>query len=106
MRLIYSTRSPATLLYATGLQRLATPGTGLDIDIACTREAPAGWAAPAGRLDAEQLFDLAGPPAAGQQCFICGPAGFVESTARLLADQGIAGRQIKTGRFGSSGGTP
>jgi hypothetical protein len=48
MRLIYSTRSPATLLYATGLQRLATPGTGLD----------------------------------------------------------IADRQIKTGRFGPSGGTP
>ena len=106
MRLIYSTRSPATLLYAAELQRLAAPGTGLDIDIVYTREAPAGWAGPVGRLDARRLLGLAGPPAAGQQCFICGPTGFVESAARLLVEQGIADRQIRTERFGPSGGTP
>jgi len=106
MRLIYSTRSPATLLYAAELQRLAGPGTGLNIDIAYTREAPAGWAGPVGRLDARRLLDLAGPPVAGQQCFICGPTGFVESAARLLVEQGLADRQIRTERFGPSGGTP
>jgi ferredoxin-NADP reductase len=106
MRLVYSTRSPATLLYADELQRLAAPGTGLDTDIVYTREAPAGWPGPVGRLDARQLLDLAGPPAAGQQCFICGPTGFVESAARLLTDQGIEDRQIRTERFGPSGGTP
>jgi ferredoxin-NADP reductase len=41
-----------------------------------------------------------------KQCFICGPTGFVESAARLLVDQGIADRQIRTERFGPSGGTP
>jgi ferredoxin-NADP reductase len=41
-----------------------------------------------------------------RRCFICGPTGFVESTARLLAEQGIADRQIRTGRSGPSGGTP
>jgi ferredoxin-NADP reductase len=106
MRLIYSTRSPATLLYAAELQRLAAPGSGLNIDIAYTREAPAGWAGPVGRLDARRLLDLAGPPAAGQQCFVCGPTGFVESAAHLLVGQGLADRQIRTERFGPSGGTP
>ena len=106
MQLIYSTRSPDTLLYAGELQRIAAPGTGPGIDIVYTREAPAGWPGPVGRLDARQLLDLAGPPPAGQQCFICGPTGFVESAARLLVDQGLADRQIKTERFGPSGGTP
>jgi ferredoxin-NADP reductase len=106
MRLIYSTRSPATLLYASELQRLAASGTGPGIDIVYTREAPDGWAGQVGRLDARRLLDLAGPPVAGQQCFICGPTGFVESTARLLVDQGLADRQIRTERFGPSGGTP
>jgi ferredoxin-NADP reductase len=106
MRLVYSTRGPATLLYAAELQRLAAPGTGLGIDIVYTREAPAGWAGPVGRLDARRLLDLAGPPVAGQQCFICGPTGFVESAARLLVEQGLADRQIRTERFGPSGGTP
>jgi ferredoxin-NADP reductase len=87
-------------------RRLAAPGTGLDIDIAYTRKAPAGWPGPVGRLDARQLRDLAGPPAAGQQYFISGPTGFVENAARLLVDQGIADRQIRTERFGPSGGTP
>jgi ferredoxin-NADP reductase len=97
---------PGPLAYTAGLQRLAAPGTGLDIDIAYTREAPAGWSGPVGRLNARQLPDLAGPPAASQQCFICGAAGFVEAPPALLAEQGIADRQIRTGRFGSSGGTP
>ena len=106
MRLIYSTRSPATLLYATELQRLAAPGTGLDIDIAYTREAPAGWPGPVGRLNARRLRDLAGPLTPGQQYFICGPTSFVENAVRLLVNQGIADRQIRTERFGPSGGTP
>ena len=47
-----------------------------------------------------------GPPADGQQYFICGPTSFVENAARLLVDQGVADRQIRTERFGPSGGTP
>jgi ferredoxin-NADP reductase len=106
MRLIYSTRGPATLLYAAELQRVAASGTGLDIDIVYTREAPDGWTGPVGRLDARRLLNLAGPPMVGQQCFICGPTGFVESAARLLIEQGLGDRQIRTERFGPSGGTP
>jgi ferredoxin-NADP reductase len=43
---------------------------------------------------------------AGQQCFICGPTGFVESAARLLSEQGLWDRQIRTERFGPTRGTP
>ena len=106
MRLIYSTRSPATLLYAAELQRLAASGTGLNIDIAYTREAPAGWAAPSGAWTPGACSTSRDHRSTGQQCFICGPTGFVESAARLLVEQGLADRQIKTERFGPSGGTP
>ena len=52
MRLIYSTRSPDTLLYAAELERIAAAGTGLSIDLVYTRAAPPGSRGPTGRLDA------------------------------------------------------
>ncbi len=106
MRLIYSTRRPATLLYAGELQRLAARGSGLDVDIVYTRKAPPGWAGPVGRLDARRLLDARGTTSwPAQQCFVCGPTGFVESVARLLIAQGLGDRQIRTERFGPGGGT-
>ena len=108
----YSTERSYSIASAPGgtrieltIQRLAASGTGVNIDIAYTREAPAGWAGPLRRLDAQRLLDLAGPPATGLQCFICGPTGFVESAAHLLVEQGLGDRQIRTERFGPSGGT-
>ncbi len=52
MRLIYSTRSPATLLYAGELQRAGARDANLNVVIAYTRAAPPGWAGEIGRLDA------------------------------------------------------
>jgi ferredoxin-NADP reductase len=105
MRLVYSTRSPATLLYAAEIQSLAARDDGLSADVIYTRAAPPGWAGPVGRLDAGRLKELAEPLGPGVQCFVCGPTGFVESTANLLVGLGLGPRQIRTERFGPSGGT-
>ena len=45
MRLIYSTRSPDTLLYAAELERIAADGGGLSVDLVYTRAAPRAPAA-------------------------------------------------------------
>jgi ferredoxin-NADP reductase len=103
MRLLYSTRTPETVLYGDELRRLAEREPQLTVALVYTRRAPAGWSGPVGRLDAAQLATLAWPPAAAPACFVCGPTGFVEAVADLLIDQGYAPGRIKTERFGPSG---
>jgi ferredoxin-NADP reductase len=96
-RLIYSVRRPADVYYADELRR-SEPG--LDITRIYTREIPAGWPRQAGRLTATDL----GADDTDRDCFVCGPTGFVESTADLLLGRGFDPRRIKTERFGPSGG--
>ena len=103
MRLVYSTRTPDTVLYGDELRRLAEREPQLDVELVYTRGAPEGWKGPVGRLDAARLVTLAWPLAAAPACFVCGPTGFVEAVANLLIDQGYAPERIKTERFGPSG---
>jgi ferredoxin-NADP reductase len=103
MRLVYSTRTPDTVLYGDELRRLAEREPQLDVELVYTRRAPEGREGPVGRLDAARLAALAWPPADRPACFVCGPTGFVEAVADLLVDQGHAPEQIRTERFGPSG---
>jgi ferredoxin-NADP reductase len=102
-RLVYSTRSPRTLIYGGELGRLARDG-GVDVDYAYTREVPPDWPRPPGRLDAERLRAAAWPPERMPAAFVCGPTSFVEAVANHLVDLGHAPGKIKTERFGPSGG--
>jgi ferredoxin-NADP reductase len=103
MRLVYSTRTPDTVLYGDELRRLAERDPTLRVDLVYTRRAPEGREGPVGRLDAARLAALAWPPADRPASFVCGPTGFVEAVADLLVDQGYAPEQIKTERFGPTG---
>jgi ferredoxin-NADP reductase len=103
MRLVYSTRTPDTVLYGDRLRRLAEQDPTLRVDLVYTRRAPPGWQGPVGRLDAARLATLAWPPADRPACFVCGPTAFAEAVANLLVDQGYAPERIKTERFGPSG---
>src|SRR6266536_3039882 len=103
MPLIYSTRSPDTLLYRDELRRLSGQDPALRVDLVYTRGAPEGWGGPVGRLDASKLATLGWPPADRPACFVCGPTGFVEAVADLLVDQGHDPQRIKTERFGPTG---
>jgi ferredoxin-NADP reductase len=104
MRLVYSTRNPATLLYAAEMQSLVARNDGLTAEVVYTRAGPPGWNGPVGRLGAGRLRELAEPLGPDVQCFVCGPTGFVEGTANLLVGLGLAPGQVRTERFGPSGG--
>ena len=105
MRLVVSTRSPATLLYARELAALATSDDGFSVHVVYTRQAPPGSDEPPGRLDAGRLQALAFLPADGPVAFVCGPTGFVETVADLLVASGHDPGRVRTERFGPTGGS-
>jgi ferredoxin-NADP reductase len=100
-RLVYSVRTPADRYYAEELRR---SHPGLDVTYLYTREAPDGSAREPGRLTIVDLNAHGWPADFGPDCFVCGPTGFVEKAAGILINLGHAAHQIKTERFGPSGG--
>ncbi len=109
VRLIYSARTPADVIYAQELserQRVSP----LTVTYLYTRP---GWAArgiaPASdassyttRLTAKILAETAFPPEWNPVTFVCGPSGFVEAASALLVASGHPPFTIKTERFGPS----
>jgi ferredoxin-NADP reductase len=98
-QLLYSVRGPGEVFYRTELGEGGSAGVG--VTIAYTREAPDGWPRPPHRLTKEDIPAPADPPG---RVYVCGPTGFVESVAALLVDAGHDPQQIRTERFGPSGG--
>jgi ferredoxin-NADP reductase len=89
MRLVYSVRSPAELIYAQEL--------GEDAVLTFTRQAPQGWDGHRGRVDAALIASAAD---ASATAFVCGSNGFVETATALLLAAGLAAGQVRTERFG------
>jgi ferredoxin-NADP reductase len=44
------------------------------------------------------------PPSQTPRCYVCGPTGFVEKVASALVDVGLDASNIRTERFGPTGG--
>ena len=98
MRLLYSVRT---------LDEVLGRGTlGSRTTITLTRESPAGWDGPTGRIDRAMLEEQALPPAERPRVFVCGPTEFVESVATLLVDLGHDPSDVRLERFGGSPGPP
>jgi len=104
-RLLYSSRMPEDVIYRVELDQIA--GSGLDLEVfhTFTRSQPPGWTGYARRIDAPMLREVAGPLGKGAQVFICGPTLLVESAANGLVQIGVPAKQIRTERFGPSGGS-
>jgi ferredoxin-NADP reductase len=100
LRLIYSVRTPADVIYASELSE-RTAASQLSVTYLYTRAAPAGM--PAGRISAGVLAGAAWPPADKPAVFVCGPSGFVEAAASLLVEAGHDPAAIRTERFGPTG---
>ncbi len=99
VRLLYSARSPAEVIYRDELAALAE----VEVHLVYTREWPEGWQGHRGRIDAALLAALAWAPAEGPITFVCGPNGFVETAAGALVANGQAPLSVRTERFGPSG---
>jgi ferredoxin-NADP reductase len=94
MRLLYSTRTPQTVIYRDELDVA---------DVLYTRSVPANTVRPAHRLDTADVLTYALPAGDSPTCYICGPTGFVEAAADLFVSAGHPARLIRTERFGGSG---
>lgn len=104
IRLLYSARALADVIYRTELDSLVGDDSGIDVVYTLTRSQPPGWEGLSGRVDRAMLETVAWPPESDPICFICGPTGFVESAASALVDLGYQDHMIRTERFGPSGG--
>jgi ferredoxin-NADP reductase len=100
MRLVYSVRTDADVLYAAELRRRITEDDGLTVTLNYTRGAPEGWPQPPGRIDANVLRELAWQPGDEPINYVCGPTAFVERMADLLVAAGHQPVRIRTERFG------
>jgi ferredoxin-NADP reductase len=102
MRLLLSSRSWDEIIYREELERLA--GDGLEVVYTLTRSRPDGWSGYARRVDAEMLAEIGPAPADRPHVYVCGPTPFVEAVANALVGLGHEPHEIKTERFGPTGG--
>ena len=102
--LLYSSRSFEDIIYTSELDHLSKTNGGLKIFHTLTRSQPADWKGYARRIDEAMLREVAGPLGKSAQVFICGPTLMVESAANALVKIGINSNQIRTERFGPTGG--
>jgi ferredoxin-NADP reductase len=102
--LLYSSRAPADIIYGAELDMLAARNDGLRVVHTLTREQPPNWTGYSRRIDAAMLTDLLATTGKDASVFVCGPTPLVESAASGLVGLGLAPSQVRTERFGPSGG--
>jgi ferredoxin-NADP reductase len=102
--LLYSARSEEEIIYRKELDQLAAASAGLRVFYTLTRSRPPGWTGYDRRIDRPMIHETAPPPGEHPHIFICGPTLLVESVATLLVELGHDPGQIKTERFGPTGG--
>lgn len=102
--LLYSSRSFEDIIYYTELERLRAVNHGVQVFHTLTRSQPSEWQGYTRRIDAEMLKEVAQPLGKSVQVFICGPTLLVESVANILVKIGMPSDQIRTERFGPTGG--
>jgi len=103
-RLLYSSRSWTELIYRDELARLAAADDTLQVTHTITREPPPGWQGFHRRIDAAMLEQIAWPPSSRPHLFVCGPTALVEMVADGFVALGHEPTQVRTERFGPTGG--
>ena len=100
-RLLYSSRSLPDVIYRDELDQYRD---GVEVIYTLTRSQPPGWTGHAGRVDAALLAKVAWSVSQDPLTFVCGPTSFVEAVAGGLVELGYPPGQVKTERFGATGG--
>jgi ferredoxin-NADP reductase len=99
---LVSARTWDDVLYRNELATVVE--NGVTVHYTLTREQPPGWTGWAGRVNEEMLRASGAEPSRQLRVYICGPTGFVEHVADLLVQLGHNPHDIKTERFGPTGG--
>jgi ferredoxin-NADP reductase len=99
---LVSARTWDDVLYRNELAKVVE--NGVTVHYTLTREQPPGWTGWAGRVNEEMLRASGAEPSRQLRVYICGPTGFVEHVADLLVQLGHHPHDIKTERFGPTGG--
>jgi len=102
--LLYSSRTSADIIYGAELDELAARNDGLRVVHTLTREQPPNWTGYSRRIDASMLGEVLGATGNQANVFVCGPTPLVEAAATGLVGLGLAPSQVRTERFGPSGG--
>jgi ferredoxin-NADP reductase len=103
-RLLYSSRSHEEIIYRKELEHLTSRDGSLKVIHTLTRSTPESWSGYARRIDTEMLSEVAWSPDESPLAFVCGPTPLVEAAGAALVDLGHAPTQVKTERFGATGG--
>lgn len=103
MHLVYSARTSDEILYRDELEMLAED-LHREVTVTLTRERSETWAGRLGRVEAALLSAVGWPPSVQPHCYVCGPTPFVEDVADALVGLGHAAANVKTERFGPTGG--
>ena len=69
-----------------------------------TRSRPEGWSGYGRRIDTEMLREVSWLANENPLAFVCGPTPFVEAVGAALVGLGHDPAQVKTERFGATGG--
>ena len=102
--LLFSSKTPADIIYGAELDTLAAQNDGLRVVHTLTREQPPGWNGYSRRIDKEMLEEVLGMTGRNASVFACGPTPLVEVAATSLVSLGLPPNQVRTERFGPSGG--
>jgi ferredoxin-NADP reductase len=103
-RLLYSSRAPDDVIYRSELEALDAADLSLQVIHTFTRVQPTGWSGYRRRIDREMLGEVAWPAERQARAYICGPTRLVETVANSLIDLGYPASEVRTERFGPSGG--
>jgi ferredoxin-NADP reductase len=104
VRLLVSARSIEEIIYRAELDSIASANSGVEISRTLTRTQPPGWTGYGRRVDRAMLAEFAWPVDQQPRSFACGPTGFVETVAKGLVELGHEPGNIRTERFGPTGG--
>src|ERR671914_2429703 len=103
-RLLYSSRSYEEIIFRKELENLAARDGPLEVIHTLTRSRPQDWSGYDRRIDAEMLSEVGWSPEESPLAFVCGPTLLVEAVGSALVSLGHAPAQVKTERFGPTGG--
>ena len=104
VRLLVSSRSLVDVIYSAELDSIANDHRGVEVTQTLTRAQPPDWSGYRRRVDREMLAEVAWPATDEPRCYVCGPTGFVEAVATALVELGHEPQNIRTERFGPTGG--